>query len=259
MDFLFLTPSKYAFLSPNTRKGLLKRSILFGVEPDGRSAVIGPAKSFVGLSMTAHEFGPASLETGRVVAYLDSLMGVLYTGLRALPGGDRINLIVTADHGMTDVSDERFVRIPDVLDTSLCARIVSTNPTTIFSKPGCRDRILEQLAKVEHISAWPSEAVPEHLHYGSSPRLGDIIVAPDLGWQFSFTPRGTLGAHGYDPEEPDMLVVFRAAGPDFKQGYVKADKFDNVDLYSLLARLLKVRPAPTDGSLEGVRDLLIIR
>ena len=42
---------------PNTRRGLLKRSILFGVEPDGRSAVIGPAKSFVGLSMTAHEFG----------------------------------------------------------------------------------------------------------------------------------------------------------------------------------------------------------
>ena len=90
--------------------------------------------------MTGHEFGPASIETGLVVAYLDSLMGVLYTGLRALPGGDRINLIVTADHGMTDVSDERFVRIPEVLDTSLCARIVSTNPTTIFSKPGCRDR-----------------------------------------------------------------------------------------------------------------------
>ena len=42
---------------PNTRKGLLRRSILFGVEPDGRSAVIGPAKSFVGISMTAHEFG----------------------------------------------------------------------------------------------------------------------------------------------------------------------------------------------------------
>ena len=42
---------------PNTRRGLLRRSILFGVEPDGRGAVIGPAKSFVGLSMTAHEFG----------------------------------------------------------------------------------------------------------------------------------------------------------------------------------------------------------
>lgn len=42
---------------PNTRQGLLKRSILFGVESDAGSVVIGPAKSFVGLSMTAHEFG----------------------------------------------------------------------------------------------------------------------------------------------------------------------------------------------------------
>ena len=42
---------------PHTRRGLLKNSILFGVEGDGRSVVIGPAKSFVGISMTAHEFG----------------------------------------------------------------------------------------------------------------------------------------------------------------------------------------------------------
>ena len=206
--------------------------------------------------MTGHEFGPASIETGLMVAYLDSLMGVLYRGLRALPHGDRVNLIVTADHGMTDISDERCVRIDEAVDTSLCEHIVSTNPTTIFSKPGCRDRILEQLSKVEHISAWKSEEMPGHLHYGSSPRLGDIVVAPDLGWQFTFKPRGILGAHGFDPEEPDMQVIFRAAGPDFKPGYVKADKFDNVDLYPLLARLLRIRPAATDGSLEEVSDLL---
>lgn len=42
---------------PNTRRGLLKRSILFGVESDGMSVVIGPAKSLIGISMTAHEFG----------------------------------------------------------------------------------------------------------------------------------------------------------------------------------------------------------
>lgn len=42
---------------PHTRRGLLKNSILFGVEGDGRSVVIGPARSFVGISMTAHEFG----------------------------------------------------------------------------------------------------------------------------------------------------------------------------------------------------------
>ena len=42
---------------PHTRRGLLKRSILFGVEKKRMSVVIGPAKKFIGISMTAHEFG----------------------------------------------------------------------------------------------------------------------------------------------------------------------------------------------------------
>jgi len=42
---------------PHTRRGLLKRSLLFGVEPRRMAVVIGPAFKFIGLSMTAHEFG----------------------------------------------------------------------------------------------------------------------------------------------------------------------------------------------------------
>ena len=42
---------------PHTRRGLLKRSILFGVDKNRMSVVIGPAKKFVGISMIAHEFG----------------------------------------------------------------------------------------------------------------------------------------------------------------------------------------------------------
>ena len=42
---------------PHTRRGLLKRSILFGVDKNRMSVVIGPAKKFIGVSMTAHEFG----------------------------------------------------------------------------------------------------------------------------------------------------------------------------------------------------------
>jgi len=43
--------------APHTRKGLLKRSILFGVDKARQAVVIGPAKSIIGISMTAHEFG----------------------------------------------------------------------------------------------------------------------------------------------------------------------------------------------------------
>ena len=42
---------------PHTRQGLLKRSLLFGVEKQRMAVVIGPAYQFVGISMTAHEFG----------------------------------------------------------------------------------------------------------------------------------------------------------------------------------------------------------
>ena len=42
---------------PHTRRGLLKRSLLFGVDKRKLSVVIGPAKKFIGISMTAHEFG----------------------------------------------------------------------------------------------------------------------------------------------------------------------------------------------------------
>ena len=42
---------------PHTRRGLLKHSLLFGVEPRRMAVVIGPAYQFVGISMTAHEFG----------------------------------------------------------------------------------------------------------------------------------------------------------------------------------------------------------
>jgi hypothetical protein len=50
-------------------------------------------------------------------------------------------------------------------------------------------------------------------------------------------------------------VVFIGAGPDLKRGIV-VPAFSNVHVYSLLARLLQVTPAVTDGSLDSVRTLL---
>ena len=42
---------------PHSRRGLLKRGILFGLERDGKSVLVGPGFRFVGESMWAHEFG----------------------------------------------------------------------------------------------------------------------------------------------------------------------------------------------------------
>ena len=42
---------------PHTRRGALKRCILFGVDRRTNSVVVGPSVRFVGTSMQAHEFG----------------------------------------------------------------------------------------------------------------------------------------------------------------------------------------------------------
>ena len=42
---------------PHSRRGLLKRAILFGLEKRERRVLIGPGFRFVGTSASAHEFG----------------------------------------------------------------------------------------------------------------------------------------------------------------------------------------------------------
>lgn len=212
---------------------------------------------------TGHGFGPISVEVKEVVEQMDSLIHGLYLRLKALPYGDKINFIVLSDHGMEDISPERFVCRTDLVPEEWVERCVGASPTSIFVKEGYVDSLYNRLSGVEHLSVWKHGEVPAELNYGTSNRLGDIIVAPDLGWQFNrFPARKPGGAHGYSPKEPDMMVIFRAAGPDFKQGYEapftegEQSAFRNVDIYPLLCRLLGVKPAVTDGDINRIDKIL---
>lgn len=42
---------------PHTRRGALKRGLLFGLEARDKRVLVGPGFQFVGTSMAAHEFG----------------------------------------------------------------------------------------------------------------------------------------------------------------------------------------------------------
>ena len=209
-----------------------------------------------------HVHGPMSPETKAMAEEMDARMHRLYLRLKALPYGDRINFVVTGDHGMTEISQDRFVGWYSVLDEAWIDRIVGTIPTSIWVKEGCLDKVLEALSDVEHLSVWKHGEVPEYLNYGTSDRLGDVIVSPDLGWQFNFAPSRNHGTHGFDPRNTDMMVAFRAVGPDFRQGYEapftegEQSAFHNIDIYPMLCKLLGVEPAPVDGKLERIQKIL---
>lgn len=203
-----------------------------------------------------HHFGPKSNETKSTVQHLDSLMGVLLTKIKSLPIASKVNLIITSDHGMTEISQERVVDMNLYLKPEWCEMIDGTTPTSIFTKPEYRDSVYNVLKKVAHIFVWKKEEIPAELNYGSSDRIGDIVVAPELGWQFTDKGRDLKGAHGYFPQSKDMQVVFRACGPDFKKCY-QSKGFINVDIYPLLAYLLNIAPEKTDGQFQRIEDILV--
>ena len=211
---------------------------------------------------TGHVYGPISVETKAMAEEMDRRMHALYLRLKALPYGNKINFILVGDHGMTQVSPQRLIVPTSVVPEAWVEHFTSDNPTSIYAKEGYVDSLYNRLKEVEHIRVWKHGEVPEYLNYGTSNRLGDLIVCPDLGWQFNFTPSRNNGRHGYDCKEPDMMVAFRAVGPDFKVGYDapftegEPSSFRNIDLYPMLCELLGIKPAPVDGKLERIKKIL---
>ena len=53
-----------------------------------------------------------------------------------------------------------------------------------------------------------------------------------------------------------MRALFIAHGPAFRTGVV-VPPFDNVDVYPLLAHLLRIKPEANDGNFDDVRNTLI--
>ena len=52
-----------------------------------------------------------------------------------------------------------------------------------------------------------------------------------------------------------MHGIFIAHGPSFRRGY-EADAIDIVDIYPLICQILDIMPAPNNGSLAHVRQML---
>ena len=206
----------------------------------------------------SHGKGPFAPETRKMVIRLDSLVGVFLDKVRKLPIGKQVNIIVTADHGMSQVTDARKIMIEKYINLDWCERINGGNPVYFIDpKPGFLDSITQKLANVPHLKVWKKGDVPKRLHFGTNPRIGELVLLADssysLGYKGYKTEEG--GAHGYDNQNSDMHAIFYATGPALKKGYI-APSFENINLYPLMAFLLGIKPAGTDGKLENVSGIL---
>ncbi len=207
---------------------------------------------------TGHSMGPVHSETGKVVKYLDSVLGYLRSEIEELPYGDKVNLIVLSDHGMGALSPDRYVNINKHIKEVWTESVVGGNPVYLIDPAeGMEDSITISLSKAEGVMAWQKEEIPEHLHYGSSPRFPGIVVVADSAWSIGLKDNSsgyTGGAHGYDNAFSEMHTIFYAEGPAFKEGHTSS-AFSNVEVYGIIAHILGLDPAATDGDLSNVSDI----
>ncbi|CAG5117815.1 unnamed protein product [Candidula unifasciata] len=213
---------------------------------------------------TAHMSGPESADVTEQISIADSIVGYLLDKLEKKGLLDDINIIITSDHGFTNVSASRLIQLESIVSSSDYELLTESPVASIFPVDGQLESVYSKLkanatSADSHFKVYKAEEIPERFHYKNHPRrVPPIIAIADLGYSFvSNTSREfTLaGSHGYDNDYQDMHPFFVAMGPSFRQGF-SVDTFNTVDVYPLMCHLLHLKPAPNNGSMEVVALLL---
>jgi predicted AlkP superfamily pyrophosphatase or phosphodiesterase len=211
----------------------------------------------------AHEHGPDSKEVDAALRELDAALGRLVDGLKQRGIADSANLVIVSDHGGTASGPDKVVLIDDFVNVA-DIDIINTGVLAGFVPKRGHEAQVERavLQPHEHVRCWRKADVPARLHYGTNARVPPLLCLADDGWliftrEFMNRPNRhiSVGEHGYDNDDPKMQALFVAHGPAFKRGLV-VPEFDNVDIYSLLAHVLHIKPQPNDGNYADVAPML---
>lgn len=212
---------------------------------------------------TGHTFTPEARETSAMIEQVDSVVGYFREGLRRLPHGDKVDFIIVSDHGMARF--DRVINLADYLPIDSFER-VSTGPFThLYPKAGYTDQAIERLRGVKGLRVYRKGELPKRLHYGSNPRIGEIVILPEVGVTVFFRPEGLdklkilAAGHGFDNAYPEMLALFKAVGPHFQPGRQLVEPVPNITLYPLVCQILGIRPAQHDADESLAKSLLYIK
>jgi predicted AlkP superfamily pyrophosphatase or phosphodiesterase len=214
---------------------------------------------FSEVDTAGHEYGPEAPQTRAAVLNLDGVIARLTAGIERLGLSGRVNLLLVSDHGMAPLSRDRVIVLDDYLDLSTVDIIDSTPIVGLRPRPGTSVEQVYEALKGKHpaLEVYTKATLPEQFGLRDHPRVPEVMGIADDGWHI--TTRSRLagasaeefsgGNHGYDPKHRSMHGLFVAVGPQFKTGLV-VPPFENVHIYELICRVLKLKPAPNDGDPE---------
>lgn len=213
-----------------------------------------------------HHFGPDSAEVRAAAVEVDRGLTRLVEGLKARGRFENTDIVIVADHGMAPLPAANRVVLDDLIDPAKIHLVTRGAVTSLAPEPG-HEREVEKVflgKALPHMTCWRKRKIPGRFHYGRNKRVPAIICLSETGWYTTTAAAKAKpgkwdnkdgGAHGFDPYDPRMRAVFVAHGPSFKPGVV-LPVFDNVDVYSVLAKITGVKPEKSDGSLKVLGQAL---
>src|SRR4051812_10126871 len=216
---------------------------------------------FAEVDDAGHDFGPDSTELAAAVGELDEALGVLIDGVHRLGLDDRATIVVLSDHGMTPTSYDRIIYLDAWIDPDTVEILESGSSLQLTPRDSDVDGLYRRLhGKDPRLAIYTRANIPARLHFNGNPRIPAIIGVPDVGWSVTTGQRSMeqelhAGSHGYTPAASDMGALFVAAGPSLRHGLVVAP-FENIHVYDLLCRLLRITPAKNDGRAAVTRGFL---
>jgi len=266
-----ITPTLAAVPFNSSKSNLERLQMLFNYIDQRGNANMNKLKLFTAyfqrLDDIGHEFGPNSTEIPLQLSETNQLLGLLITGLKERGLWDRANLIIVSDHGMTGIKN--IVYLNDFVPNFLSKVQISYLGGSLvhFSPLGQTDtlEIFKNLTTAEGqsvMTCYLKQNLPSRWHFKHPTRTGEIVCLAHLGNYLTGSNKGEFvlrykGTHGYDPWENDMKSIFFAYGPSFKRGFQYKAGFENVEIYNLMAKLLKIQPSPNNGSMDLVNNLLL--
>ncbi|XP_017685934.1 PREDICTED: ectonucleotide pyrophosphatase/phosphodiesterase family member 3 isoform X1 [Lepidothrix coronata] len=216
---------------------------------------------------SGHSFGPVSGGIIKALQVADQALGMLMDGLKQRNLHNCVNLIVLADHGMEktyckqlEYMTNYFNQVDFFMYGGPAARIRAQNvPKDYFTFDS--EGIVKNLtckSSPQHFKPYLTPDLPKRFHYANNIRIDKVHLLVDRQWlavrdeSYTFCDGGN---HGYNNEFKSMEAIFLAHGPSFKEK-TEVDAFENIEVYNLMCDLLRITPAPNNGTHGSLNHLL---
>lgn len=215
---------------------------------------------------TEHRSNIYGSEVEKIIHQLDDLIGYLVAECRRIKIFEKLNLIITSDHGFVNVPSEfPGASIHNYVDNDR----VKQNSNSFFAldgKESTEEEIYKNLSKAVSdgmkIKVWRKRDFPDKYHWKNNRRIGPVIFFHDIEPENLSSPNlkhaSSIGTHlDFLNDDRRLRALFVAHGPALKKGFIlERDDVENVDYYPLMCHILGVAPAPNNGSLDRIGSIL---